>query len=404
MVREQSALCVGPQRRKPYRQLKKPPLCQLPVRSGCPSARRGVVWFCADWRWRRWRPEGRGRWKRPRGRSRHCHRDRLLDARRHRHHDIHAAGFRFLRRDIANDRAVPTLGQFAGVQHLDFVEGIVPVLVVAVGELGRGRSVLHHDALGHVLGIERGCCGRAGNARDRERDDRLPAFPRDGRLPRHRHTVLQQRGRIGAPFGPFVDAEGRRLRRALRARPQSDQPLLHRRRHRRRFTLTGNDFGARDVFVPRVLAAHDLDVRVRLSVRASARVLNALAGRLIVDAGAILRQRAGLAVDLDAAAVRLILERDHQLVLVDAPQHARVPGPVEEHGPQIFRVLRRRVRWLLVAAELRPRTRRQQPADGEDDAKRDCVSRDDLCPNHRTTSLADCNSGAAFRRAPLTTL
>src|SRR6478735_3847695 len=48
MVREQSALCVGPQRRKPYRQLKKPPLCQLPVRSGCPSARRGVGWFCAD--------------------------------------------------------------------------------------------------------------------------------------------------------------------------------------------------------------------------------------------------------------------------------------------------------------------------------------------------------------------
>src|ERR1700687_2899308 len=77
-------------------------------------------------------------------------------------------------------------------------------------------------------------------------------------------------------------------------------------------------------------------------------VLNPLTRRLVVGAYTIFRECAGLFVHLDGA-LPLIFERGDQLVLVDAPQHAHVPGPVEKHRPQILgagllvqRILRRK--------------------------------------------------------------
>src|SRR4029453_1473794 len=86
---------------------------------------------------------------------------------------------------------------------------------------------------------------------------------------------------------------------------------------------------------PGVTLAEHLDGRIRLSVGPVAGVLNSLTWQLIVHAHTILRERAGLSVHLDGA-LPLILERDDQFVLVNATQHAQVPGPVEEHRSQIL--------------------------------------------------------------------
>ena len=67
--------------------------------------------------------------------------DRRLHACRHGRNHIHVARLRHVRRQVADDRAVPALDQLAGVKHLDLVQRVVPVLVVAVGEL-RGRRAL----------------------------------------------------------------------------------------------------------------------------------------------------------------------------------------------------------------------------------------------------------------------
>ena len=57
--------------------------------------------------------------------------------------------------------AVAPLGDLAGVVRLDLVQRIVPVLIVAVDELGGRRSLGHDDALRHVPVVERGLCGCA---------------------------------------------------------------------------------------------------------------------------------------------------------------------------------------------------------------------------------------------------
>ena len=75
---------------------------------------------------------------------------RVLHARRHRRHHIHVARLRLARRQVANHRAVLLLDQPAGVEHLDLVQRVVPVLVVAVGELGCCRALRDHHFLGDV--------------------------------------------------------------------------------------------------------------------------------------------------------------------------------------------------------------------------------------------------------------
>ncbi len=67
-----------------------------------------------------------------------------------------------------------------GVERLGRIQRIVPVFIVAVGELVSVRAMFHHDALGHEFRVERGGRRCIGNARNRERQHRLVAFPCDG--------------------------------------------------------------------------------------------------------------------------------------------------------------------------------------------------------------------------------
>src|SRR5690606_31480388 len=64
------------------------------------------------------------------------------------------------------------------------------------------------------------------------------------------------------------------------------------------------------------------------------------------------RDRAWLTVYLDRA-LGPILERDDELVLLDAAQHAHVPRPVDQHRLQVLRVWLRRVGRLGASAKLR---------------------------------------------------
>src|SRR6266700_1801418 len=97
--------------------------------------------------------------------------------------------------------------------------------------------------------------------------------------------------------------------------------------------------------------AHNLDVRVRLSVRTRAGVLNPLAECLVVGACTIFRERARLPVHLNRA-LALIFEHCDHVAFIMALEHAHVPHPVEEHGLQISAVFCRCVRlrnptWAL---------------------------------------------------------
>jgi hypothetical protein len=44
------------------------------------------------------------------------------------------------RRQVADGHAIPALHRLTGIERLDFVQRVVPVLVVAVGELGGRRA------------------------------------------------------------------------------------------------------------------------------------------------------------------------------------------------------------------------------------------------------------------------
>src|SRR5690606_23415803 len=76
----------------------------------------------------------------------------------------------------------------------------------------------------------------------------------------------------------------RRLRRPVRAGPEPDPPLLEGRRPKHRLAFAGDDLRPGNVLVPRVVAAHRLDVRVRLAVRTCALDLRAVSRRLVVCA------------------------------------------------------------------------------------------------------------------------
>src|SRR6185503_14922384 len=94
-----------------------------------------------------------------------------------------------------------------------------------------------------------------------------------------------------------------RLRSTLRAGPQTDPPLLERGRLRRGLALAGHQLSAWNVFVPREVPAHRLDVLVRLSIGELALDLRPVSGELVVDLHADFRDRTGLTVYLNRAAV-----------------------------------------------------------------------------------------------------
>src|SRR5437870_3007723 len=195
----------------------------------------------------------------------------------------------------------------------------------------------------------------------------LPASHDRVVLPAASTPSFKQGAWVGAQLGCFRSPCDRGLGRALGTGPQADEPLRHGARHRGGLPFPLNDLRTRYVFVPGVLPADNLDVRIRLSVGPGAGVLNPLTRRLVVGAHTIFRERAGLSVHLDGA-LPLIFERDDQLVLVNAPQHAHVPGPVEKHCPQVLGTGRGSVRWRGLAVRARRLgTGRRQRADCEND-------------------------------------
>src|SRR6185436_566712 len=76
-------------------------------------------------------------------------------------------------------------------------------------------------------------------------------------------------------------------------------------------------------------STEDFDVGATLAIGPGAGDLDPLTRGLVVDAGSILRHIAGLSVHLHGA-LTLIFERHEQIVFLTAPQHARVPAPIED--------------------------------------------------------------------------
>ena len=220
-----------------------------------------------------------------------------------------------------------------------------------------------------MFAVERGHGRGARDTWNRERHHRLAAFPGDGRVAEFRNAGSEQSARVALHGGQWDSgAREGRLQRGLRTCPETDQPFLHRARHRRGLAFARDDLGARDVLVPCVLAADDLDRGICLAVRSRAGVLYALTGRLVIGARSILRQRARLTVDLHSALAG-VFERDRELVLVETAQLDHVPAPVEQNRLQILGVRSGRVGRRSVPIG-RLRTRDQRQAEGQDEPKR----------------------------------
>src|SRR4029450_2560148 len=77
------------------------------------------------------------------------------------------------------------------------------------------------------------------------------------------------------------------------------------------------------------------DSGATLAVGPRAGDLDSLPRYLVADAPSILRGIAGLSVHLDGAFAQ-VFERHEHIVFFTAPQHARIPGPVEHHGLQVL--------------------------------------------------------------------
>src|SRR6185503_1894925 len=130
--------------------------------------------------------------------------------------------------------------------------------------------------------------------------DWLARFPLHRGLAHFVETVREQSAGVSAE-PPCLRRPGKRgLRRALRAGPDADQPILHGRGHRSGLALRCTNLGADDVFIPGIEAADDFDVRDLLCA-ARAGVLNALSVGLVVGARTELRERARLPVHLNRA-------------------------------------------------------------------------------------------------------
>src|SRR5580704_11429766 len=164
-----------------------------------------------------------------------------LYARRHGQNNIHAACFGLDRGYVADGRAIAALSDLARVQHIHLVQRIVPVLIIAVGELGGFRSLLHHHALGHVLVVERGGRDRTRDTRNRESHNRLAPLPHERRCTCFIGAVLDKRAWVGARRSGRPYASDRGLRRTLGTGPQSNEPLLNGAWHRIRLSLPWND-------------------------------------------------------------------------------------------------------------------------------------------------------------------
>ena len=247
------------------------------------------------------------------------------------------------------------------------------VVVIAVRELVLIAPVRDDDGFGHEAIVEPRDGRRADDARNRECDDRCVAVPGDRRFADLRGTLFEQPTGIAEHF-QRIDTGACQgcLGRALRAGPQTNQALIDLLALRLGRAFARDETGAWPVFIPSVFAADDFDVRIRPTIGQRAIDLSAAAGELVRVADAVSRgaelalagglvglDRTGLTVDLDRA-FTAILERDGELVLFDATQHAHVPRPVHEHRLQIARPFRRRV-WRLRRAcpELRKRHDRQ---------------------------------------------
>src|SRR5439155_24518498 len=115
------------------------------------------------------------------------------------------------------------------------------------------------------------------------------------------------------------------------------------------FAFARDEFGAGNVFVPGIRSAQDFDIGATLAIGASAGDLDPLARRPVADAGSVLRHIAGLSVHLHGALAR-IFERHEYVVFLTAPQHARVPGPVEQDGLEVLRTGGRGVQRSAAAA------------------------------------------------------
>ena len=181
---------------------------------------------------------------------------------------------------------------------------------------------------------------------------------------------VEKSARVGPQPECLGGSRYRGLGRALRTRPKADEPLLHGRRHRRRLPLRRTYFRTRNVFVPGVQPADHLDVRVRLSVRPRAGVLNPLAEALVVGAGTIFRERARLSVHLNRAFALIFKGCDH-VAFIMALQHAHAPHPLEEHGLQVFGVRCGCVGFGIASPRTSLRIGCQLPADRENDSDRD---------------------------------
>ncbi len=259
--------------------------------------------------------------------------------------------------------------------------------------------------------VELGDGRRTGDARNRERDERRFAFPADRRVADLRFPVLEQPAGITVHLHQIDSGAGQsRFDCALGAGPQPNQALRDFGGHRLGRALALYETGARPVFIPGVLAAHDFDVRILLTVRQRAFDLRAAAGKLVRVADAVARcaelprpggcfiggDGARLAVDLDRA-LTAILERDGELVLLDAAQHDHAPGPVVQHGLQVFGAFRGCVQLRRGPAELRVRRNREKSRE----TGCECDTRRGRFKCHRSFPLTGTNCVREYHRWPM---
>ena len=162
------------------------------------------------------------------------------------------------------------------------MQRIVVVVIVAVSEL-IGIAAVHDDnGFGHEAIVEPGNGRGAVDPRNREGDDRGISVPGHRRFADRRGTLLKQPAGI-APHSPQRDSGACQccLGCAVWAGPETNHAFFEGIRRRRGHPFACHQTGARNVFVPRVLAADDLDVGIRLTIRQRALNLRAVAGLLV---------------------------------------------------------------------------------------------------------------------------
>ena len=275
------------------------------------------------------------------------------------------------------------------------MQRVVEVLEVAVDEFRRVAPVPDHDAFRQeasssvAVAVAPGTSG-IGNVRT-------------GRSPCHSNVV--------EPFTPAAACRSSRLagfcanarrrsarrgrdrglRRAVRARPQTDPSLLQRGGPGVALpspaTISAPGMSSSHAYGPLIVST--LEYVWPFARRHS--ICDRVAGGLVVGLEAKLRQRAGLPVHLNRA-LAVVVERAHELGLGLAPQHPHGPRPIEEHGLQVFGAGLGRVAAARAPATpprprhpARRRAARSHRGDGER-ARRDRSSKDITPPSQRPAS------------------